>query len=80
MKYLCLIYDDESRRGTMSKERMDAMMREYGAFTEDIKKSGQDIGGDALQPSQTATTVRVRQGQRRSMHRVRLNILSSKIA
>src|SRR5258708_13945817 len=39
------------------------MMTEYGAFTEAIKKSGQYIGGDALQPTQTATTVRVRQGK-----------------
>ena len=28
-----------------------------------IKKSGHYIGGDALQPTQTATTVRVRQGK-----------------
>jgi hypothetical protein len=61
MKYLCLIYDDESKRGTMPKEQLDAMMGEYFAFTESIKKSGQYIGGEALQPTQTATTVRVRQ-------------------
>jgi hypothetical protein len=63
MKYLCLIYEDESKWGTMSKDQIDAMFREYGAFTEDIKKSGQYIGGNALQPTQTATTVRVRQGK-----------------
>jgi len=63
MKYLCLIYDEESKRGTMPKGQMDAMMGEYGAFTEGIKKSGQYIGGNPLQPTQTATTVRVRQGK-----------------
>jgi len=63
LKYLCLIYDDESKRGTLPKEQMDTMMGEYGAFTEGIKKSGHYIGGDALQPTQTATTVRVRQGK-----------------
>ena len=63
MKYLCLIYDEESKRGTMSKEQMDTMMGEYGAFTEGIRKSGQYVGGEALQPTQTATTVRVRQGK-----------------
>jgi hypothetical protein len=36
---------------------------EYGAFTEGIRKSGHDIGGEPLQPTQTATTVRVRQGK-----------------
>ena len=63
MKYLCLIYDDESKRGTMPKEQLDSMMGEYGAFTEAIKKGGQYIGGEALQPTQNATTVRVRQGK-----------------
>jgi hypothetical protein len=63
MKYLCMIFNDESNFGTMSKEQMDAMMAEYGAFTEGIKKSGQYIGGNPLQPSHTATTVRVRQGK-----------------
>jgi hypothetical protein len=63
MKYLCLIYEDESKWGTMPKDQMDAMFREYGAFTDDIKKSGQYIGGNPLQPTQTATTVRVRQGK-----------------
>jgi hypothetical protein len=63
MKYLCLIYDEESRRGTMSKEQLDAMLGEYGAFTEGIKKSGNYVAGEALQPTQTASTVRVRQGK-----------------
>ena len=63
MKYLCLIYDDESTWGKMPKEQADAMMGEYYAFTEGIKKSGQYVAGDALQPTQTATTVRVRNGK-----------------
>ena len=63
MRYLCLIYDDESKWGTMPKEQADAMMGEYFAFTEGVKKSGHYIGGEALQPTQTATTVRVRQGK-----------------
>lgn len=63
MKYLCLIYDNEKNFGTLPKDQMDSMMKEYGAFTEDIKKSGQYLGGNPLQPTQTATTVRVRQGK-----------------
>src|SRR5689334_17941071 len=54
MKYLCLIYDEEARRGTMPKEQMDAMMEEYGAFTEGIRKNGKYVAGEALQPTQTA--------------------------
>ena len=63
MKYLCLIYDEEKKMTEMSKADGDAFMGEYFAFTEGIKKSGQYVGGEALQPVQTATTVRVRNGK-----------------
>jgi hypothetical protein len=49
--------------GTMPKEHMEAMMGEYFAFTEGIKQSGHYVGGEALQPTQTATAVRVRNGK-----------------
>jgi len=63
MKYLCLIYDDEKNFVNMSKSDLDATMAEYFQFTEGIKKSGHYIGGEALQPVHTATTVRVRNGK-----------------
>jgi len=63
VRYLCLIYDEESKWGTMPKEQAEAMMGEYFAFTEGIKQSGHYVGGEALQPTQTATTVRVRGGK-----------------
>jgi hypothetical protein len=63
MRYLCLIYDEEKRRGTMSKSEADALTEGYVAFTEAIRRSGHYLGGEALQPVQTATTVRVRNGK-----------------
>jgi hypothetical protein len=63
MRYLCLIYDEEKKMAGMSKGEADAFMGEYFAFTEDIKKSGHYIGGEALQPVNTATTVRMRSGK-----------------
>jgi hypothetical protein len=63
MKYLCLIYDDEKKAVTMSKSDLDALMTDYFAFTEDIKKSGHYRAGEALKPVQTATSVRVRNGK-----------------
>jgi hypothetical protein len=63
MKYLCLIYDEEKKMAAMAKSEGDAFMGEYFAFTEGIKKSGHYLGGNALQPVQTATTVRVRNGK-----------------
>jgi hypothetical protein len=63
MKYLCLIYDEEKKLGAMSKNESDAFMGEYFAFTEGIRKSGHFVAGEALQPVQTATTIRVRNGK-----------------
>jgi hypothetical protein len=63
MKYLCLIYGNEKNRDQYTKEQGEAMSREYFAFTEDIRKSGHMLGGDGLQPTSTATTVRVRNGK-----------------
>ncbi len=63
MRYLCLIYDEEKKAAGMSKSDGEAMMAEYGVFTDSIKKSGHLVGGEALQPSTTATTVRVRNGK-----------------
>ena len=63
MKYLCLIYSQESQMASMSKSESDALMSEYWAFTEAIKKSGHYVAGEALQPVHTATTVRIRNGK-----------------
>ena len=63
MKYLCLIYDEEKKFGTMSKGDMDGMMSEYRAFGDEIKKKGHFIGGEQLQPVSSATTIRSRNGK-----------------
>jgi hypothetical protein len=63
MKYLCLIYDEEEKLNGMPKSEWDALMGEFFAYTDGIKKSGHYLGGEALQPVQTATTVRVRNGK-----------------
>ena len=63
MRYLCLIYDEEKRLDARSAKEMEAFTGEYFAFTEAIQKSGHYLGGEALQPVQTATTVRVRNGR-----------------
>jgi hypothetical protein len=63
MKYLCLIYDEEKKLESMPKDESDKFMGEYFAFTDGIKKSGHYVAGEALQPVQTATTVRLRNGK-----------------
>jgi hypothetical protein len=63
MKYICLIYANEKEWEALSKEQTDAIHAEYFAFGNDIKKSGQYLLGHALQPTQNASTVRVRQNK-----------------
>lgn len=60
MQYMCLIYDDEKVWQGMSDDERNAVFGEYNAFTESIKSSGNFLAGDALQPTSTATTVRIR--------------------
>ncbi len=63
MKYLCLIYQDESLLQKMSKAEMDKLNAEEWAFAEVFQDGGQLIVGHELQPTHTATTVRVRNGK-----------------
>lgn len=63
MRYLCLIYEDEKIWERMQEAESKAIYGEYYAFTEEIKESGHYVGGNPLQPTSTATTVRVRNGK-----------------
>jgi hypothetical protein len=63
MRYLLLIYE-EPPATPPTEEEWAAMMPEYNAFTAWLRDTGQYIGGEALQPVSTATTVSVRDGQR----------------
>ena len=63
MKYILLIYGNEADGAKRSQEQMGAMLKEYGVFTESIQHHGNYVSGERLQPSSTATTVRVREGK-----------------
>jgi hypothetical protein len=63
MKYLCLIYQDESRRPKLPDAEAEKIYGEYFAFTEGIKSSGHYIGGNPLEATRMAITVRVRNGE-----------------
>src|SRR4029079_2493759 len=61
MQYLLLIYGDEANGWeSLSEEEQGEIFQAYGTYTEELEKSGAMVGGNALQPTQTATTVRVR--------------------
>ena len=64
MQYLLLLYENEKRWSDMPNDKRNAEMAEYGTFTQSIIDSKNMEGGNALQPTATATTVRVRDGKR----------------
>jgi hypothetical protein len=63
-RYIALIYTDESRDASATPEDMQKVMAAYNAYTEEITKAGVMDTGDALDSISTATTVRLRNGQR----------------
>src|SRR2546426_11042531 len=63
MRYALLIYAAQIDPSTVPPEQQQARMHEYDTFTKDIVERGLFKAGDALQPTPTATTVRVRDGK-----------------
>ena len=63
MKYICLVYLQESDIGEMSQDAWDALNAECIDYSESITRSGHRLGGEALEPTHTATTLRVRNGR-----------------
>ena len=62
MQYAMLIYTDETQEAQMPKDEHSAMMGQYFAFTNEVKANGNYVTGAPLRPTQTATSVRLRQG------------------
>jgi hypothetical protein len=66
MRYLVLIYEQNSANPPAEQPpqaEVDATSAAYNAYTQLLRDRGVFLGGEALQPVTTATTVRVRDGQ-----------------
>lgn len=63
MQYLLLIYEDEKALEERDEHARGEIMAEYYAFTGSVREAGQYVAADALQPTTTATSVRVRDGK-----------------
>jgi hypothetical protein len=59
MQYLLMIYANEAEYAKIDPSALE----EYGAFTQGIIQSGNFKAGDRLQPTTTATTIRIRDGK-----------------
>jgi hypothetical protein len=63
MKYLLMIFCNEATDAQKSPADQEKEMAAYFAFTDEVGKAGVMRAGEALHPSSTATTVRVRNGK-----------------
>lgn len=63
MKYICLGYIEDKYFGQLSEKEQRDFMDACFAYDEELQENGHMIGGEALQPVNTATTVRFRDGK-----------------
>jgi hypothetical protein len=64
MRYAFTIYRDEAALESATPEQTQAMSQAYAEVTQEMQDKGVFVAGDGLHPSPTATTVRVRDGER----------------
>ena len=64
MRYLILIYSDETGADQVTEAQYAEVMNAYNAYTAEMHSAGVMEGGEALHPTKSATTVRVRGGKR----------------
>jgi hypothetical protein len=63
MKYLCLVFYDENIIDSMTSSEWQSLNHECVACGEGLRASGKMIDGNALHPSATATSLRIRDGK-----------------
>lgn len=63
MQYLLMIYSAEDAGPQPGDDDFMQMLGEYQKFTDEVEQAGVMLGGEALESTTTATTVRVRDGQ-----------------
>lgn len=63
MKYVALVYYQESLIEAMSEQEWHDLNQQCLACVDRLTEAGHYIAGEALQPIATATTVRVREGE-----------------
>ena len=67
MRYLCLVYYDEKKLEGLSRDEYNRLVEEALSYREILRKTGHYVASDALEPVQTAVTLRTRSGQLSTM-------------
>jgi hypothetical protein len=64
MRFLLTIYDDERRWPSLDKEAAKAAVDAYWALDNDASEQGVFVDSAGLYPTETARTLRIREGER----------------
>jgi hypothetical protein len=63
MRYLCMVFYDERALDALTGTQYDALVAEALAYHDELRQNGHFVAAQALQPVETATTVRIREGR-----------------
>jgi hypothetical protein len=63
VRYLCLVYLDERALSALPQQELDTLVGEALEYNDTLRRSGHYVASHALQPAQTATIVRIHDGQ-----------------
>jgi hypothetical protein len=63
MKYVCLGYIDEQKWDGVPESERNALMDQCFAYDDELRRSGREVGGEALTSARNATTLRYRNNQ-----------------
>jgi len=63
MKYVCLGYIEPNKFETMSETDRNALLDACFIYDDELRKNGRFAGGEALEGSETATTLRWKNGK-----------------
>ncbi|MGI8689772.1 MAG: YciI family protein [Thermomicrobiales bacterium] len=63
MKYLCLVYHEETKIDALPESEYNAIVNEVLDYREELRRGGHYITSSPLEYVQTATTIRVRGGK-----------------
>ena len=62
MKFVCMGFTEESKFESLSEAEGQRMMEECFAYDDELRRGGHFLGGEALQSSRNAVTLRIKNG------------------
>ena len=60
MRYMLVIYGNDDDWTQRPVEELEPILSEHESFSEDLRRAGKLVSSEALQPSSTVTTIRMK--------------------